>query len=113
MNKKINQKLRRGRVRAKVFGTNQVPRLSVFSSLSHIRAQIIDDERGITICATDDLGIDKKMTKTEKARIVGEEIAKKASEKKIEKVVFDRGYRIYHGRVRALAEAARKAGLKF
>lgn len=113
MNKKINQKLRKKRVRAKIAGTAEIPRLSVSSSLLHIRAQIIDDEKGITLCFADDLNIKEKLTKTEKAQIVGEEIAKKTKEKKIDRVVFDRGYRIYHGRVRTLAEAARKAGLKF
>ncbi|MBW6431972.1 50S ribosomal protein L18 [Patescibacteria group bacterium] len=113
MDKKINRQLRKNRVRAKVSGTGKVPRLTVSSSLSHIRAQIIDDQKGITLCAADDLKMDKKITKTEKAKLVGAEIAKEAKAKKIDKVVFDRGHRLYHGRIKALAESARESGLKF
>lgn len=113
MNKQENRKLRKNRVRSKISGNNNLPRLTVSSSLSHIRAQIIDDVRGVTLCSADDISIKEKVTKTEKAKMVGSEIAKKAKEKKIEKVVFDRGHRLYHGRIKALAESARKSGLKF
>lgn len=113
MTKQKNQKLRKQRVRAKVSGTGKVPRLSVSASLSHVRAQIIDDIQGVTICSADDFKIKDKKTKTEKAKMVGEEIAKKAKEKKVTTVVFDRGHKLYHGRVKALAESARKSGLKF
>ncbi len=113
MKKINNQKRRRARVRARVSGNSEIPRLSVSTSLSHIRAQVIDDERGVTICAADDLKMKGKKTKTEKATLVGREIAEKAKNKKITRVVFDRGHRLYHGRIKALAEEARKAGLKF
>lgn len=113
MEKKKNRQLRKKRVRSKISGTGKVPRLSVSTSLNHIRVQVIDDQKGVTICSADDLKIKNKSTKTEKAKIVGAEIAKKAKEKNIERVVFDRGHRLYHGRVMALAEAAREAGLKF
>lgn len=108
-----NRELRKRRVRSKISGTAQKPRLSVSISLSHVRAQLIDDQKGVTICYADDLKIKDKKTKTERAKLVGEEIAKKAKEKKISEVVFDRGHNLYHGRVKALAEAARKSGLRF
>jgi len=107
---------RHKRVRAKVFGTAQVPRLCVFRSNKHIYAQLIDDEKGKTLVAASDLEIKykkKKITKNEKALEVGKLIAKKAMEKKIKKVVFDRGGYKYHGRVKALAEGAREGGLIF
>jgi large subunit ribosomal protein L18 len=113
MKKNQNRKIRKNRVRAKISGSAKNPRLSVSTSLSHIRAQIIDDERGITLCSADDFNIKEKKTKTEKAKMTGTEIAKKAKEAKIGQVVFDRGYKLYHGRVKALADAAREAGLKF
>lgn len=113
MNKNLNRTIRKNRVRAKVSGTPEVPRLAVSTSLSHIRVQIIDDTKGVTLCAADDFKIKDKKTKTEKAMMTGEAIAKIAAEKKIKKVVFDRSHRLYHGRVKALAEAARKAGLDF
>lgn len=94
-------------------GTEKAPRLTVATSLSHVRAQIIDDSKGVTLVYADDFKIKEKKTKTEKAKMVGEEIARKAKEKKITQVVFDRNHRLYHGRVKELAEAARKAGLKF
>lgn len=106
-----NKISRKRRVRAKISGTTEIPRLSVSASLAHIQAQIIDDSKSITLCAANDSK--EKGTKTEKAAKVGAEIAGKAKELKIKKVVFDRGSRIYHGRVKALAEAARKAGLDF
>lgn len=113
MKKQLNRKIRKNRIRAKVKGTNSMPRMSVSSSLSHVRVQIIDDTKGVTLCAADDLGIKDKKTKTEKAIMVGEMIAEKAQKAGIKAVVFDRGYKLYHGRVKALADAARKKGLKF
>ncbi len=110
---------RRRRVRAKVVGTAQIPRLSVSKSLNNTFVQIIDDVKQITLLATatnsknvqDKLG--KKTKKTDAARMVGEELAKLAKDKGIEKVVFDRNQYRYHGRVKAVAEGARKGGLKF
>jgi len=106
---------RHRRVRAKIFGTVKVPRLCVFHSAKHIYAQLIDDEKGHTLVSASDQELKKKegQTKTEKAKEVGLLIAKKALEKKIEKVVFDRGGYKYHGRVKAVAEGAREGGLKF
>ncbi|HJY98558.1 MAG TPA: 50S ribosomal protein L18 [Patescibacteria group bacterium] len=106
---------RKRRVKAKVFGTAARPRFSVFKSNTHIYAQIIDDEKARTLVSFSDLKIKKadKMKKTEIAAQVGEEIAKKAIVKKIKKVTFDRNGFIYHGRVKALAEGARKGGLNF
>lgn len=106
---------RHKRVRAKIFGTAKVPRLCVFRSAKHIYAQLIDDERGRTLVSASDLELKtkKRRTKTEKAKEVGKLIAKKAVDKKIVKVVFDRGGYKYHGRVKDLAEGAREGGLKF
>ena len=110
--------VRHKRVRNKVFGTSARPRLCVYRSLSQIYAQIIDDENGKTICAASTLDPEVKTlvegkSKTEQAKIVGEVIAKRASKKKVKEVVFDRGGYIYIGRVQALADGAREAGLKF
>jgi len=114
MLEKQEKRLRRHRrVRGKVFGTKERPRLCVFRSNKHIYCQIIDDEEGKTLVSANDIKITKKMTKVEKAREVGRLIAKKAKEKGIEKVVFDRGGYKYHGRVKALAEGAREGGLVF
>jgi large subunit ribosomal protein L18 len=115
----INQTLaklnrRRARVRAKVSGTAGRPRLSVKITLTHIIAQVIDDTTGRTLAHVSTIG--KKEVKgnmTAKATWVGEQIATAAKAKKIKHVVFDRGGRIYHGRLHALAEAARGAGLEF
>jgi len=105
---------RHRRVRAKIFGKDRCPRLCVFRSSKHIYAQLINDEKGKTLAVASDSELKKsKKTKTEKAKEVGKLIAKKAKEKKIEKVVFDRGGYQYHGRVKALAEGAKEAGLKF
>ncbi len=114
--KRKKRELRRKRVRAKIFGTSERPRLSVYRSLKHIYAQIIDDEKGQTIVAASDLELNKKnlgKNKTDIAYEVGKLIAKKALKKKIKKVVFDRNGFKYHGRVKALAEGAREAGLIF
>jgi large subunit ribosomal protein L18 len=107
---------RHARVRKKVEGTAQRPRLAVYRSLTHIYAQVIDDERGHTVAAASSAGKalkDAKGNKTARAKAVGESLAKKAIEAGVSQVVFDRGGNQYHGRVKALAEAAREAGLKF
>jgi large subunit ribosomal protein L18 len=107
---------RHGRVRKKVAGTAERPRLAVFRSLTHIYAQVIDDERGHTVVAASSLEKDLKGTsgnKSARAKAVGEAVAKKAKAAGVEQVVFDRGGNRFHGRVKALAEAARKGGLKF
>lgn len=116
--KNIRQKRyrRHKRVRAKVSGTATIPRLCVFRSNQHIYAQLIDDEKNQVIAAASDLelkGPKKGLRKLDKAQKVGQLIAKKGQEKKISKVVFDRGGYKYHGRVKALADGARKGGLKF
>ncbi len=107
---------RHERVREKVFGTSERPRLCVYRSLSNISVQIIDDTKGHTLVSASTLDKDlqsklKGKTKTEQSKIVGEEIAKKAKAKKIKQVVFDRGGYLYTGRVKALADACRDAGL--
>ncbi|HWQ28705.1 MAG TPA: 50S ribosomal protein L18 [Dehalococcoidia bacterium] len=106
------------RVRKKVEGTPERPRLAVFRSLSHIYAQVIDDRAQRTLVAASDLepGVRPQVEgkkKTERAEIVGAVLAQRAKEKGVTRVVFDRGGFKYHGRVKALAEAARKGGLEF
>lgn len=104
------------RVRKKIAGTTVRPRLNVFRSSKHIYAQIIDDQNGSTLVAASTLDKELKASNTgniEAARKVGELIAKRAKENGISNVVFDRGGYIYHGRVQALAESAREAGLEF
>ncbi len=137
MLEKQQKRIRRHkRVRAKVFGTTQVPRLCVFRSNKHIYAQLINDEKGQTIATASDLELRKSKIKNQKSKIknktqkeekdkknlkgkvslafeVGKLIAKKAIEKKFKKVVFDRGGYKYHGLVKALAEGAREGGLRF
>lgn len=112
------RQLRHSRVRRKVVGTSEKPRLNVFKSLNHIYAQIIDDYAGKTLVSAST--IDKELKgkiKTggniEAAKTVGELIAKRAAAKGIAKVVFDRGGYLYHGRIKALADAARQGGLEF
>jgi len=104
---------RRARIRARVSGTPVRPRLAVKISLTNITAQIIDDTKGHTLAYVTTVKSDAKGSLTEKAVWVGKEIAKVAGTKKIKQVVFDRSGRIYHGRLHALAEAARAAGLEF
>jgi large subunit ribosomal protein L18 len=112
-NAKTEQRTRRrNRIRAKVRGTATTPRLAVFKSLKYIYAQLIDDENGITLASATSKGM-KAEGKTNAAKLVGSDLAKKASEKKIGKVVFDRGGYIYTGRVKALADGAREGGLNF
>lgn len=109
---KHQRDLRKKRVRAKISGTADVPRLSVFRSNKYVYAQLIDDVKGNTLVSVCGISRDK-LKKTDKSRELGKELAKKAAEKKIKKVIFDRnGYR-YLGRVQALAEGAREGGLEF
>ena len=109
---------RHKRVRIKVSGTTQRPRLCVFRSSNNIYAQIIDDTNRVTLVAASSLEADVKGAvnhtgNKEAAKLVGQLVAKKAVEKGITEVVFDRGGYLYHGRIKELAEAAREAGLKF
>lgn len=118
INKNQDRKKRHARVRLKVSGTAECPRLCVYRSLSHIYAQIIDDVKGNTLvaCSTVEKEVMKAVEGKDKkgaAKIVGEQLAKKALAKGIENVVFDRGGYLYIGRVAALADGAREAGLKF
>lgn len=106
------RKNRHRRVKAKLFGTASRPRLVVSRSLNDIYAQLIDDESHKTIMSLSTLKV-KSGTKTEKAKTMGIELAKKAMEAKIAEIVFDRAGFKYHGRVKALAEGAREGGLKF
>lgn len=115
---KVIQKIRHRRVRQKVTGTVSRPRLCVFRSLNHIHAQLIDDSMGQTLVSMNTLDSQVRsktdgMGKSKKAEIVGTLLAEKALDKGIKQVVFDRGGYKYHGRVKALAEAARKVGLEF
>ena len=111
--KLLNRSLRKGRVRAKVSGTAERPRLSVTISNVHVSAQIIDDVKGHTLASATTVGTKATGTMTEKCAVVGTEIAKKAKKAKINAVVFDRNGRQYAGRLSALANAARKEGLEF
>lgn len=137
--KRLLRIARRRRVRARIFGTAERPRLSVFRSHAHIYAQLIDDVAGRTLAAVSDFHLKAKesdkaavtppsrnrvsgarkaktgssLKKSDSASAIGEMLAKLAKERKIKKVVFDRGGFAYHGRIKALADAARKAGLEF
>lgn len=105
------------RIRKRIMGTADRPRLVVFRSISDVYAQLIDDISGRTICSVSSIAKDvkgeAKISKTEKSKLVGRKIAEKAIENKVKKVVFDRNGYLYHGRVKAIAEAAREAGLEF
>ena len=110
------RKARHARIREKVTGTASVPRLNVFRSTNNIFAQIIDDEKAVTLVSASSIDKELKIENggnIEAAAKVGELIAKRAKKAKIEKVTFDRGGYLYHGRVKALAEAARANGLEF
>jgi large subunit ribosomal protein L18 len=118
LSKNDARKKRHLRVRKKVSGTTEKPRLNVFRSLKHMYVQVIDDNTGATIvsASTADKTLKSEMKtggNIEAAKTVGEAIAKRAVEKGVKEVVFDRGGYIYHGRVKALADAARKGGLEF
>lgn len=112
MEKQKRHTKRKARVRGKIVGTAKRPRLSVHRTNVHFYAQLIDDEKGVTILSGSDTS-EMKGTKSERSEKLGEEIAKSAKAKKIEEVIFDRGGFRYHGRVKAFAEGARKGGLKF
>lgn len=111
--KLLNKSLRKGRVRAKVHGTSERPRLSVTISNVHVSAQLIDDDKGHTLAAATTVGSKATGTMTEKCAHLGAEIAKKAKKAKVTAVVFDRNGRQYAGRLGAFADAARKEGLEF
>ena len=118
INKNEQRVKRHVRLRHDLAGTTQRPRLNVYRTLNHIYAQIIDDSKGVTLVACNTTQKDirakvAKMTNIEAARFVGEQIAKLAKKKKISQVVFDRGGYLYTGRVKALADGARAAGLEF
>jgi large subunit ribosomal protein L18 len=116
LDKNATRKKRHARVRAKLSGTEARPRLNVFRSSKHIYAQLIDDVNGVTIASASTLDKDLNLDSTknvEAAQKVGELVAKRAVEKGIKAVVFDRGGYLYHGRVQALADAARENGLEF
>lgn len=114
--KNDTRKRKHARVRRKISGTTERPRLCVFRSLTNIYAQVIDDSKGVTLVSASSLdnGVkDTEGAKIDLSKAVGKLVAERALSKGIENVVFDRGGYIYHGRVAALAEAAREAGLKF
>jgi len=110
--RRIGRSRRHARVRERVGGSAERPRLAVFRSLSHIYAQVIDDRAGRTLAAASDLDV-KSGKKSERAAQVGKLVAERARDKGVGEVVFDRGGYRYHGRVKALADAARSAGLRF
>lgn len=116
VNKKEQTRKRHQRVRLKISGDSQWPRLAVYRSTKHIYAQVIDDTKGVTIASSSskvkELGL-KHGGNIEAAKAVGADVAKKAMAKGIEGVVFDRGGFLFHGRIAALADAAREAGLQF
>lgn len=116
---KLRKERKIKRVRKNLFGTSEKPRLSVFKSLNHIYAQVIDDSQSKTLASASTLSkeivdeLANTKSKIEKSKIVGNLVAKLAADQKIEKVVFDRGPNRYHGRVQAVADGARDGGLKF
>ena len=116
---KNQERLRRHvRVRKKVFGTAETPRLSVYRSLNHIYAQVIDDVKGVTLCSASTMEKSvkaeiKDMNKTDAAKVVGKTVAERAVKAGVKEVVFDRGGYLYTGRVQAVADGAREAGLNF
>lgn len=118
LNRNLSRKRRHVRVRKHVSGTSDRPRLNIFRSLGHIYAQVIDDSQGVTLVSAST--VDKKLrdlvlgkSKVEQATIVGQHLAERALDVGVKQVVFDRGGFKYHGRVKALADASREAGLEF
>jgi len=111
--KNVARKRRHARIRKNVSGTSAMPRLNVFRSNAHIFAQIIDDEKGITLVSASSIDMKLNSNNAEACAKVGQEIAKRAKKAGITSVVFDRGGYLYHGRVKALADAARAEGLEF
>lgn len=110
----IRQRIHK-RIRRRVAGSDERPRLAVFRSINHIYAQVIDDQKGHTVAAaaSTEKDLRGKGGNVEGAKLIGKAVAERAKEKGITKVVFDRGGYLYHGRVKALADAAREAGLEF
>ncbi|RSK25562.1 50S ribosomal protein L18 [Bacillus sp. HMF5848] len=116
LDKNATRKKRHARVRGKLSGTAERPRLNVFRSNKHIYVQLIDDATGVTVASASTLDKELNLDATaniEAAKQIGELVAKRAIEKGITSIVFDRGGYLYHGRVKAVAEAAREAGLQF
>ena len=118
IDKNTERQRRHARVRKKISGTAETPRLNVYRSLNHIYVQLIDDVKGVTLCSASTMEMDvkaeiKDMTKTEAAKAVGKRAAEKALANGIKEVVFDRGGYLYTGRVQAVADGAREAGLNF
>lgn len=113
INRKAIRNRIHARIRKKLAGTPERPRLAVFFSNQHVYAQVIDDTKGTTLCAACTKNLDLKKANVASAAKVGELIAKKAQEAGVTEVVFDRGGFLYHGKVKSLADAAREAGLKF
>lgn len=116
MSKLVQKQKIRYRIRKKVAGTSAKPRLSVFRSNADIYAQLIDDDNAVTLASASSRDKDiaaQKITKTEKSKLVGAAIARKAADLKISGCIFDRGGSLYHGRVKAVAEGAREGGLQF
>jgi len=114
MTSKLSRRLKiKMRVRGKISGTPRTPRMTVFRSNKQIYVQIIDDKAGITLASASSLKLEEKVNKKEQAAKVGEIISKNALEAGITSVVFDRNGYLYHGRVKEVADAARKGGLKF
>ncbi len=113
--KRIKKQFRARRTRAKISGSAARPRLSVFRSNSHIYAQLIDDVKSVTLASASDLSLKgaEKKTKTERAKMVGLDLAKQAQASKILEAVFDKGSYKYHGIIKSLADGAREGGLKF
>lgn len=118
IDKNKERQRRHARVRKKIFVTAETPRLSVYRSLNHIYVQVIDDTKGVTLCSASTMEKDvksavKDMTKTDAAKVVGKAVAEKALKNGVKQVVFDRGGYLYTGRVQAVADGAREAGLNF
>lgn len=113
-NKKVKREKLHRKIRMKIMGTKERPRLCVFRSNRHIYVQLIDDEKGKVLAVVSDLNVkSEKGGKINKAKTVGELLAKMALIKKINEVIFDRGGFLFHGRIKAVADGARQAGLKF
>ena len=114
--KKVKRQKIRYKIRKRISGSKDTPRLAIFRSNKEIYAQLIDDSQSVTLASAssrDKSICDQKSTKVEKAKMVGKLIAERAKESGVKNVVFDRGGFLYHGRIKALAESAREAGLKF
>lgn len=111
--KNVARQRRHARVRKTISGTNEMPRLNVFRSNTGIYAQVIDDVKGVTLASSSSKALKVNGSNIEGAKAVGKDIAEKCKKAKIKSVVFDRGGYLYHGRVAALADAAREAGLEF